>query len=178
MEKSIFDLDVADVMYGNHLCQEYTDFLGLRVYSVDTPETANCGIISKIYVMEDGSVSLEHSFILVASWMIELAGKCRWFKKCLKAALMHEQGHFLARGAMPRIIPEDAGAVHSKWLPKLFEVRADLWACRAGYAKDLLRFHRVFYWFSKIQFWKPNDMGARIEIIKNWMKHHPNDSWR
>lgn len=173
MEKSIFD-----VMYGNHLCQEYTDFLGLRVYSVDTPETANCGIISKIYVMEDGSVSLEHSFVLVASWMIELAGKCRWFKKCLKAALMHEQGHFLARGAMPKIIPKDASAVHSKWLPKLFEVRADLWACRAGYAKDLLRFYRVFYWFSKIQFWKPNDMGARIEIIKNWMKHHPNDSWR
>ena len=80
--------------------------------------------------------------------------------------IMHELGHIVHNDA--ELNPEDE-EVHGRPIPVLSEARADRYACEEGYAKELLSALRWRFWRHPFA---GDDIGARIELVKRWMKKH------
>ena len=79
--------------------------------------------------------------------------------------IMHELGHIVHNDA--ELNPEEGR--HDRPIPVLSEARADRYACEAGYAKELLSALRWKFWRNPFA---RDDVSARIELVKRWMKKH------
>lgn len=80
--------------------------------------------------------------------------------------IMHELGHIVHNDA--ELNPEEDD-VHARRIPVLSEARADRYACEAGYARELLSVLRWRFWNNPFA---RDDISARIELVKRWMKKH------
>lgn len=80
--------------------------------------------------------------------------------------IMHELGHIVHNDSV--LNPEE-GEGHDRPIPVLSEARADRYACEAGYSKELLSALRWKFWRNPFA---GDDIGARIELVKRWMKKH------
>ena len=80
--------------------------------------------------------------------------------------IMHELGHIVHNDSELNASEEEA---HSRRIPVLSEARADRYACENGYAKELLSALRWKFWRNPFA---GDDISARIELIKRWMKKH------
>ena len=80
--------------------------------------------------------------------------------------IMHELGHIVHNDAVLNASEEEA---HSRRIPVLSEARADRYACEAGYASELLSALRWKFWRNPFA---RDDISARIELVKRWMKKH------
>lgn len=80
--------------------------------------------------------------------------------------IMHELGHIVHNDS--ELNPEE-GEAHSRRVPVLSEARADRYACEAGYAQELLSALRWKFWRNPFA---GDDISARIELVKRWMKKH------
>lgn len=80
--------------------------------------------------------------------------------------VMHELGHIVHNDSELNASEEEA---HSRRVPVLSEARADRYACEAGYARELLSALRWKFWRNPFA---GDDISARIELIKRWMKKH------
>ena len=80
--------------------------------------------------------------------------------------IMHELGHIVHNDSEINASEEEA---HSRRIPVLSEARADRYACEAGFARELLSALRWKFWRNPFM---KSDLGARIELVKRWMKKH------
>ena len=80
--------------------------------------------------------------------------------------IMHELGHIVHNDSA---INASSSEAHSRRIPVLSEARADRYAFEAGYARELLSALRWKFWRNPFA---GDDISARIEIIKRWMKTH------
>ena len=79
--------------------------------------------------------------------------------------IMHELGHIVHNDSAINSGEE----AHGRRIPVLSEARADRYACEAGYARELLSALRWKFWRNPFA---RDDISARIELIKRWMKKH------
>lgn len=165
------DFDAHNFTVGIFKDDEFTSFMGrddvVVIRDTNKDMQKQCLVYARVRINSDG-IKYE---VYVNSGILAIARKYPSWREMLEANLSHEKSH-IEHGDLLRNMLSDEEAInlHKRAVPALSEARADRYACKCGYGKALLKFLRILYWggncFSK------NDIGARIELIKRYLKKH------